>query len=402
MKHFKYLVATFLLLGFVATAVYALTLTPQTKLTASNGHEDGRYGSAVAIHGNFLLVGARDKDFGSENPGTTYLYWRNGTTWTEVAQLMPSGGEAGDLIGGFAVDMSNDTLVLGAVGDDDLGSRAGAVYIFKRTGTVWHQQAKLTASDGSSNGFFGTSVAISGRQIVVGSQNDAVYLFRRQGNAWVEQAKLVGTDTESGDRFGTAVAISNNTVVVGARSDDDLGAFSGSAYIFQQGGSGWYEVAKLTASNGISGDSFGTAVAIDNDVVVIGANGVDFFEVNPGFGTSYVYQKTGAGWMETAILTASDRAEYDYFGSAVAISGNNIVVGASGDDDMGQDSGSAYLFQRSGNSWSESYKLTAPDGISDALFGLGMDIDRDSIVVGALGDDDLGTRSGSVYLFKIP
>ena len=192
---------------------------------------------------------------------------------------MASDGAASDEFG-VSVAISGDTLVVGAHGDNDNGTNSGSAYIFTRSGTLaWTQQAKLTASDGAADDEFGGSVAISGDTVVVGAvwnddngtDSGSAYIFTRSGTAWTEQAKLTASDGAADDNFGNSVAISGDTVVVGAWHDDDNGTDSGSAYIYTRSGTAWTEQAKLMASDGAADDEFGDSVAISGDTVVVGA-----------------------------------------------------------------------------------------------------------------------------------
>ncbi len=157
----------------------------------------------------------------------------------------------------------------------------------------------------------------------------------------VEIIKLVASDAAAIDQFGLSVSISGDTAIVGARLNDDVPNDSGSAYVFEKVAGTWTQVAKLTASDAAAGDGFGTSVSISGDTAIVGAVGD-----GPG-GSAYVFVKPGGGWAdanEDAKLTASDAAAGDSFGGSVSISGDTVIVGAPLDDDVPNDSGSAYVF----------------------------------------------------------
>ena len=214
-----------------------------------------------------------------------------------------------------------------------------------------------------------------------------------------EQAKLTASDATAGDRFGFSVSIDGNTAVVGALLHDDDGLSSGSAYVFVRSAGIWTQQAKLTASDAAANDLFGISVAIDGDTAVIGASG----DRDAGFntGSAYVFVRSGTSWTQQAKLTAGDAAADDTFGFSVSIDGDTAVVGAPFDDDAGNFSGSAYVFVRSGTSWTQQAKLTASDAAAGDLFGFSVSIDGDTAVVGVLLDDDAGTSSGSAYVFGL-
>jgi len=264
--------------------------------------------------------------------------------------------------------------------------------------------AKLLAADGAAYDFFGREVAIDGDTVVVGAPQDddkgtdsgSAYVFVRTGGTWTPQAKLVPADGTAGDRFGYAVAVDGDTLVVGAQWDDDKGTDSGSAYVFTRTGATWTQQAKLLAADGAAYDDFGTAVAIDGDTVVVGAYKDD--DKGADSGSAYVFTRTGGTWAQQSKLVPADGEVYDEFGYAVAINANTIVVGAHKDDDKRDASGSAYVFVRTGGTWTQQAKLTAADGAAGDRFGYAVAIDGDTVVVGASFDDDKGPDSGSVWV----
>ncbi len=214
-----------------------------------------------------------------------------------------------------------------------------------------------------------------------------------------EIRKLTASDAGSPDEFGFSVAISGDTVVVGARFHNGVGGQSGAAYVFERdfgGADNWGEIRKLTATDAVVGDFFGQSVAISGDTIVVGAHlNDDACPANPGCesGSAYVFERDQGGannWGEVKKLTASDAAGGDFFGIAVSISGDTIVIGASGD----LIGGSAYVFERSlvGPLWGEAKKLTASDASSGAQFGGSLSLDADTLVVGT-------TQDNAAYLF---
>ena len=306
---------------------------------------------------------------------------------------------------GWSVSISGDYAVVGAFKDDDNGLNSGSAYIFRRAGTSWIEEAKLLPSDVAAGDQFGLSVSISGDYAVVGAQYDddnglnsgSAYIFKRAGTSWIEEAKLLPSDGTEYDNFGFSVSISGDYTVVGAFKDDDNGSSSGSAYLFKRSGTKWMEEAKLLPSDGAPDDWFGNKVSIFGDYAIVGAWGDD----DNGFysGSAYVFKRTGTSWVQEAKLLPSDGAESDYFGFPVSISGDYAVVGAVGNDDDGDGSGSAYVFKRTGTSWVQEAKLLPSDGTTEDHFGLSTSISSDYAVVGAYADDDNGSSSGSVYLY---
>ncbi len=272
----------------------------------------------------------------------------------------------------------------------------------------WEETQKLIAPDRESFDYFGYSVSIDGNVMVVGSIGDddggigsgSVYVFRYDpgGSGWMEEAKLVASDGESGDDFGDAVSISNDVIAVGAWGDDDNGVNSGSAYVFRYDGTNWMEEAKILPSNGKTHEGFGDSISINGDSIVAGSTGD---EDNGGSaGAAYVFRYDGSDWVEESKLLASDGDIADYFGWSVAIDGETAVVGTWADDDNGLSSGSAYVFRYDGSDWIEETKLLASDGDDTDYYGYSVSLDGDVIIVGAKWDEDYGPYTGSAYVYR--
>ncbi len=328
------------------------------KLTASDGTELDFFGSSVSISGDRVVVGSRGDDDNGVSSGSAYIFEKVGSTWNQAAKLTASDGTELDFFGS-SVSISGDRVVVGSRGDDDNGGGSGSAYIFEKLGSTWNQTAKLTASDGAAGNGFGYSVAVSGDQVVVGAVFDddngetsgSAYVFE-ENCSWSQTAKLLASDGAAGDWFGNSVSVSGDRVVVGAPLRDLLpiapGVVSidggeGAAYVFEKDGSTWSETAKLTASDGRTGDLFGQSVSVSGDRVVVGADGVE-----PN-GAAYVHDVVGSAWTQTAKLTPSDGTISDLypdaFGKSVSLSGDRtIAVGAFRDDDKGSQSGSAYVY----------------------------------------------------------
>ncbi|MBD3360423.1 hypothetical protein GF366_01320 [Candidatus Peregrinibacteria bacterium] len=217
---------------------------------------------------------------------------------------------------------------------------------------------------------------------------------------WSQEDKIYAGDPDDHDAFGTSVSISGDYAVGGAPSNDGSGIDEGAAYVFSRSGSSWSQVAKLTASDAANYDEFGESVDIDGDFIVVGARNNDSSQ-----GKAYVFKKPVSGWTdmtETAILTASDKLNDDNFGTAVGISGDYVVIGASGNDDAGSASGSAYIFKKPVGGWSdmtETKKITAGDAEGGDIFGVSAGIDGDYIIVGAGFEDEGGSNAGAAYIF---
>ena len=267
------------------------------------------------------------------------------------------------------------------------------------------QVTKLVAEDGADNDFFGFSTALSGDTAVIGALRDddsgldsgSVHVFARLQGEWRHQAKLTAADGGAGDEFGGKVALDGDIVVVGARNDGDKGADSGSAYVFSRSETAWSQQAKLTATDGAAGDEFGYSVAVSGDTALIGAPRDD--DSGADSGSAYVFTRSGSTWSRQAKLVAEDGAAGDVFGISVAISGDTAVIGADLADEKGDNAGAAYVFSRAGSTWIQQAKLTADDAAAGDLFGIRVALSADTVVIGAARDDDKGDASGSAYVF---
>jgi hypothetical protein len=368
--------------------------TQQQKITSTPRGVGAQFGNAVAFFGDTLVVGARFDSTTASQAGAAYVFVRNGTTWTQQAVLLASDGAAGDKFG-YSVAIYEDTIVVGAYNSDALFSNGGAAYIFSRTGTSWFQEQKLTAVNGSADDEFGNAVAIEFGRIAVGahfadlpgnSQAGAVYIFLRGASSWGFTQRLdPNTGVLLGDHFGESVAL-RGKLVVGAAGDDTPQTAAGAVYVFSQGDVMFFqEGPKLFIPDGTNGDGFGGAVSIDGNTLVGGAREDGPVGGQPSYGAAYVFTfNISTGWQSQAKLTASDGAAFDRFGWSVAVSGDVIAVGAREDDTaVGPDAGSAYIFNRTGNNWSEEQKLTPSDPFNGDRFGSGVALFADQLIVGA-------------------
>lgn len=478
-------------------ASYPVTIDPtisqqaflKASVNGTDGYGDDQFGHAVAIHGNTAVIGAPGErsratgvngdqfDNSADDSGAAYVFVRNGTTWSQQAYLKASNTEEGDRFG-FSVAIFGETIVIGADQEDSAASgvngnqsnnfapESGAAYVFVRNGTTWTQQEYLKASNTDSGDFFGGSVSIHGETIVVGADlessaatgfngnqlnnssysSGAAYVFTRTGFTWSQQAYLKASNTGDGDQFGCAVAINGETIVVGAFGESSMATGvngdqannssfgSGAVYVFVRTGASWSQQAYLKASNTGTSDSFGRAVAISGNTVVVGArfessaatgvNGDGSDNSLPEAGAAYVFIRSGLSWSQQAYLKASETARANRFGSAVAIDGETLVVGSvfessrargvNGDQtDLGfLSSGAAYVFVRlTGGPWVQQAYLKASNTSEYSFFGRSVSISGETILVGADGEpsatrgvnNDTGDQSarnaGAAYIF---
>lgn len=360
------------------------------KLVASDGEDDDHFGAALDISGDFAVIGGFQHDEPADNAGSAYVFRLLDGAWQEEQRLFAADGDGQDQFG-RAVAIQGDTIVVGAFNDD---GASGAVYVYRNSVSQWLQEGpKLTGRGGR----FGWSLGIDGDVLVVGAyMGNYARILRRIETSWEFEAELAGTDALSGDAFGTAVAISGNVAVVGAPNHDHGLDNSGAAYVFRYNGTSWAPERELRADVPAVDDNYGSSVACTNEIVVVGAGNHDSAAQNAG--AVFVYRHNGGDWQLESKLTASDYATGDRFGQgAVSIAGDLILVGSDQDDDLGVDSGSAYLFQRIGSVWIQVQKLHGSDTTTQDRFGLEACIDGSTVFVGA---DHKEAHTGAAYVFE--
>jgi FG-GAP repeat protein len=388
--------------GPVATSTYAQACEPIqiAKLLSSDGVAGQQFGASVSVSGDTAVIGAyldEDNGWGS---GAAYIYTRSGGNWTQIAKLIPSDGAEGDYFG-WSVAISGATVVIGAYQHDDNGTNSGAAYIYTRSGEVWSEQAKLLPAGGTSFDRFGDSVSICGDTVVIGAAENGVgtgsaYVFTRSGSVWSQQAKILPGDGAAADWFGISVTISDDTAVIGAFRDDDNGTNSGSAYVYLRNDGIWTQQAKLLADDGTEGDRFGISVSINGDTAVIGASGDD--ENGEISGSAYVFVYSAGTWTQQTKLLLAKGTGFDNFGDSVSIDGNTAIIGTLGDD---SGFGSAYVFTSGNGVWTQQAKLQAADGAVLDYFGFSVSVSGDTAIIGSWLDDDNGSDSGSAYIFNL-
>ena len=338
-----------------------------------NAHQKGfggdsgagdRLGFGVDVEGATALIGARFDDSTGMDSGVVYVFTQTSDLWTQQAKLVANDASAGDLFG-YAVSLSGETALVSAVGDSGAGAGSGSAYVFTRSGTVWTRQAKLVASDSAAGDRFGVSVSLAGETVLIGANLDddgasasgSAYVFVRSGTVWTEQAKLVASDAGEDDEFGISVALDGDTALVGAFLDDDTAVDSGSAYVFTRSGGAWTEQAKLVADDPEDSELFGVSVALDAETALVGAQFDDSVSLTLDVGSVYVFVRTGISWTQQDKLYATDPATDDNFGFALSLSGDRALVGAHGNEAALTDAGAAYLFIRSGTTWTQRLKF---------------------------------------------
>lgn len=388
-------------------AVYQVILT--NKLVAFDGQANFTFGNIVAVSGDGLVFAAYSRDdTKATRAGSVYWFKKNGSGWI-TNKLIAYDGADSAYFGTPSLSDDGNTMLVAAPNDNDNGVASGSVYWLQKTGSSWITN-KFVPADVNSNDNFGKGIDISddGYTFIVGAFNDddgatntgSAYWFQKIGSVWSTNS-LRQYDPHYNDQFGNGVAVSGDGTVfaVGTPGLDDKATDAGGVYLFTKDGANWI-TNKFVPSSSAGSQYMGRSVDISDDgnVVVAGA-------IQGGTGGAvYVYKKSGSVW-STNQITPSDAAATDWFGYSVSVSGdgNTILVGSPQDDDYGADSGSAYLYSWNGFIWVEEMKLNAYDGAAADKFGINVSVSDNGCVavIGVQGDDDMGSLSGSVFVFSI-
>lgn len=355
----------------------------QVRLNPAGSNEDAQFGTSVALKDGLLVAGAPGGIGSSKDRGSAVVFELQGATWSQRIVINPTDPQVWAEFGA-QVAADREQILVGAPRADVSGlTDKGAAYVFEANGGSWIQRAKLTAADGRANAQFGRALAIDGDLALIES-----YAFQRSGLAWNLKQKL-STDV-------TSVALQAGETVV------SNGLFSeqrGRALVFSPPGAGPYVLSQTLALGigGAAGDWFGTSVDIDGDVAVVGAYR-DSLVTGNDHGSVTVLRRDANGWQVEAKLVAADGMSSDYFGHAVAISGNTIVAGALNKTINGvQSAGAVYVFVRLGNQWVQQARLSVAGSV---YLGTTVALDGETLIVGSPSEAGPNGNSGAVHVFK--
>ena len=306
---------------------------------------------------------------------------------------------------GFSISHTSDWLIAGAKDDTTVFGRTGAAYLFKYEHNAWVEKQKLIPDIGAAGDLFGISVSIFGDYAVVGANGDdtqgincgAAYIYKRHIDTWTLKKKLLPHAGSNFDEYGISVAIDKELIVVGAYSDDNNGPYSGAAYIYSLLDDIWLEADKVFPEDGVANDKFGRSIATDGEKVIIG--GVLNDDYGEDSGSAYIFSNIDGRWQQEVKLIPADGAANDRFGRSVGIDNEYAAVGSVMDDDNGNSSGSVYIYHYEADGWQLQKKIVAKDGQAEDFFGYSLSLNNRYLVVGAHNDDDFGMNSGAAYLF---
>ena len=364
------------------------SVTPtESILTSPDNVVNGSYGHSTAISGdgNYALItakGERVEANSANGAGQGHIYVRSGSSWTYQATVAASDAQYNDQMG-YSSSMSDNGVycVIGAWREDTGGSDSGAAYVFSRSGSTWTQQAKLVASDAAANDYFGYSCSISGdgNYIAIGapqesSADGAIYIYSRSGSTWTQDQKITFSGANRlGDFQGVSLNSDGSYLAIGSyNSNSKRGQF----YVWTRSGSTWtQQQGPILASDATNGDNFGQSIQIspDSNYIVVGAPEEESGGTNAG--AAYIFSRSGSTWTQQAKIISSDIQAEDRFGEGVCIDNNGsyVVIGASRESGGAGDpityAGAAYIFKRDGSTWTQIRKLASTTYTDTQFFG---------------------------------
>ncbi len=422
---------------------------------ASNTTSQSKFGIAVALSGDTMVVGAPSDNGdstginGSQAPGVNetgavYVFRRTGAVWTQEAYIKASNPNDDDSFGNnLALD--SDTLVVGAFEEDSNApgingnqnnntlTNAGAAYVFRRSGATWTQEAYLKASLPGEFDKFGRGLALQGDTLVVGAPGEdsnssgidqsednasaqnsgAVYIFERTGTTWQQAHYIKASNTTASDEFGFGLALSGNKLAVGARSEDsnattvngnqvnESASSSGAIYVYRRSGATWIQEAYLKATDSAAGTQLGVPIAISGDTIAAGA-----LDLSTAQGAAYVFRNDGASWQQEQRFNAPVPASPDFYGISIALSGDTLAVGhigessatigidSGGDNTGAEGSGAIFVYTRTGSAWSQSAFVKSSNAEEFDNVGYSVALSGDTLATGARGEDSSASGFG--------
>lgn len=399
---------------------------PETILTASDKAANDAFSYSVALtpDGTRLVLGSHGKDVSSfTDAGAVYVFSWSGTAWVQEQKLTASVTQTNAYFGvSVAITPDGTRIAIGSHGYDAAFSDMGAVYIFSRSGTTWTQEQLLTAGTPNASAVFGYCVAITtnGDRVIIGSygatpggliQAGSAYIFSRSGTVWTQEALLTASDKAANDAFGSSVAISStgDRVAISANNADISSLVDcGAVYVFSRAVTTWTQEAKIAASDKAAFNYFGYSIdmSADSTTLVVGAYTATVGSIATA-GVAYVYTRSGATWTENQKLVASDKATNDYFGVSVALSsdGSKIAIGShKKDSDNVVDCGGVYLFNKINGTWIEDVIVTTSNkALQDtSFFKVALTTNGTKLIGNSYQNDPSGiTAAGAAYVYDV-
>ncbi len=370
----------------------------QGRLSTPEAAIGDRFGAAVALSDTFALIGApKARTQHADLAGAAYLFERDQFGLGQHRTLLADDGEIGDGFG-RAIAISGDRLLIGAPSAQVAGDQAGVAYLFRRTDGEWREEARLSGGGGGVRAGFGRTLALDGGTALIGAPGDqdagsgagAAYVFVRRKQGWEREVKLLAADPSLDAQFGSALALTGDRALIGAYRDSEQGRLAGAAYLFERTDDGWQQVQKLTPTDARAGQYFGYAVALADDWALIGAWGDD--DKGHHAGAVYLFEHTDAGWVQRQKLTPAPAGAR--LGVSVALADATLLAGAYLDEAEVGRIGAGYLFSYSGAGWGDPQLLRA--GPANPSYGMTLVLAEDAALIGTTQADE----SGRVAYFR--
>jgi len=371
---------------------------------------DDHMGKSVVVSGKVVMVGVPDDDnVAGKDAGAIFVFSREEIGWVEQAKIIPDDLNPDDEFGRI-IAFKEDTLVVGMPRYSRISSDHGTVFVYTQRGDQWIRQPNVNANDTEENDRFGNAVDFDGKRLIVGAYSSnapegdsgSAYIFARQGDGWVQQAKLIADDGDAFDWFGSSVAINGDLAVVGAIREDGKGinSDSGAAYVFRKSGESWRQEAKVIGLSTREKHNFGHTVKTNGEIFAVGVPKGG----SAGNGAVYFFHFQDNIWRQNgAALTVRSG---NNFGHSISLENQTVIVGSTGDDnsvvneeDERGATGAAYIFRERGGRWIQTAKLLPHDTIEGDDLGWAVAINGNTAVVGSPDNSAGGPESGAAYIY---
>lgn len=372
------------------------------KISGADVTASAQFGYASDSDGDWAVIGAP-----SNAAGAVYIFNKQNDIWVETQKLTASDGVTGDNFGSAVVIEGNKLLIGSKNHQHSTATKAGAVYYFELNSGIWTQTQKIVNTSFSPLAQFGTAITISGNRAAIGEprlqdsqDNGIVFTYEFNGENWSFESIITspaGAPSGSGDwSFGRKLAIFDETLVISDYKQNGIGR----VHIFTRFQNSWIGNQEIIASDFSTGQLFGTAIELENDILAVGAAGD-----GQDSGAVYIFSNNQSlSWTERAKLTPNDAVADGYFGGTdVNLKDDVLVVGAYkntiNNNNQTTVSGAVYVYENQASTWNQVQKITAVDGGFDDQFGISLTLNQSELIVGARYDDDNGSNSGSIYTF---
>ncbi len=393
-----------LLLCASASAEFSYTVETNVYDVAATNIE--YFANAMDMSGDTVAIGAFWSYRAAPRGGAVYVFEKQSNEWHRTAILTAPDAAEDDRFG-HAVAIEGDTLAVGAPYHGTDWDNDGAVYVYTRTNTTWTFQTNLVDLTPNHEGQFGTAIDLNGGRLAVGTPLDgagttqgrgSVTVFTRSGTMWTHQAEFSSDDIAIGDWFGAGVSMDGDRMLVGASEKPVHAPYSGAAYIFKQSGTNWVQEARLVPDHGGEWDYLGKVVHLCDDYAYLGVPRHSHDGQHSG--AVFVYRRDGTNWNPIAELTPPDRPpQGDAFGACVDVAGDLLATGAWADDPF--NTGAAYLLSRNGNNFINVGKISGAAVYQFSSFGTAVAFDGRDLVVGAPLDYPDSSRCGSAFFITV-